>query len=123
MDTHLDDILSGEFQNRIARLLIQIMRRGYGRLEIQVEKRAIYWLRPAARIYNPLTPVYADVRAENLPDVLGDWAPTFALELQGILQSGWGRVLVGIDHGRIHYIESMPDIRGNDLVYFSGATV
>jgi len=106
----LNDVLTGEQQAQIVRLLVEIMSAGAGRLEIRIDKCRIHFFRPAKLIYHP-GGVCRQVDPQPLELLLGEWLAPVLAELVCIQAAGFGEVWIGIEYGRVTHIGSMPDVR------------
>lgn len=108
----------------ISQKLAALLSRGFGRLDIRIEKHAIRWLYPVRTITNPAPVFYPIVNPKPLDELLGDWWAVFHYEVLEIMAAGFGHVCIIIQHGEINSIESNPDVRayGDDSAFYTTAS-
>lgn len=116
---NLDKLLNEVQQTQLSHFLTLLIARGFGVLEIRVEKGRIAWIYPHYRRYTPAgLPGYTPQHPQAIPtcdkplaELLGDWQEPFAADLAEQLGSGFGTVAFWVQHGKIAFLESTPDIR------------
>jgi hypothetical protein len=101
-----DGILPQPQEIQISSLLAWCLARGAGRVAVVVENHSIRRIRRAARIYNPRLRVSQEVEARPLSELLGVWVEPFLNTLAEVMGQGWGTISIGVENGRINYVES-----------------
>lgn len=109
---NIDQLLPAAQLTQLAKLTAELMSHGFGRLEVIVEQGQVRWLRPAELVYNPECITQSEIEPElTFQEMLGAWAPAFQSGLAKVMAGKWGSLYLGVEHGRIRYIETTPSIR------------
>jgi hypothetical protein len=107
----IDELLPAVQRSQLAQLTAQLLSHGYGRMEVRVEKGQVRWFRPSETVYNPSAVFKTAVPDQTLTELLGAWLLPFQDGLSAVMAAGWGSLYIGVEHGRIRYVEKTPDVR------------